>query len=208
MVRASARQVFSATRVHFPQGTTELPEVAVKNLAKYALSTQALGISGGIAVNCLQEEVKKVIEEAAPYADIEVLHVPVWGAFVPALNTLLGEAQRRVAKYILFQSLEVACHPAVLRKLLDFHEPDTLVVGPVLNGHIFTEGKQVLNGRTTPWNTLALWSTRKLGLTGFLSVAEGLPDGSQVTRMISGEDSPECRRWRRRCRRAWRRSPL
>lgn len=193
MVRASARQVFSATRVHFPQDTTELPEVSIKNLVKYALSTQALGISGGIAVNCLQEEVKSVIEEAAPHADIEVLHVPVWGAFVPALNTLLGEAQRRCAKYILFQSLEVVCHPAVLRKLLDFHEPDTLVVGPVLNGHIFTEGRQVLNGRTTPWNTLALWSTRKLGLTGFLSVAEGLPDGSQVTRMLSGEDSPDGR---------------
>jgi len=161
--------------------------VVVSNLKKYAISTQALGIGGAVAVNRLEDQVRAVIAEAAPDADIEVLHVPVWGAFVPALNTLLGEAQRRRSKFILFQSLEVVCDPAVLRTLLDWHTQDTLVVGPVLNGHTFAEGKQVLNGRTTPWNTLALWSTRKLGLTGFLSVAEGLPDANAVTRQISGD---------------------
>jgi len=187
MVRFSARQVFSATRTHFPPTTTELPEDVVSNLKKYAISTQALGIAGAVAVNRLEDQVRAVIAEAAPEADIEVLHVPVWGAFVPALNTLLGEAQRRRSKFILFQSLEVVCDPAVLRKLLDWHTSETLVVGPVLNGHTYVEGKQVLNGRTTPWNTLALWSTRKLGLTGFLSVAEGLPDANAVTRQISGD---------------------
>jgi len=187
MVRGSPRQVFSATRTHFPLNTTELPEVVVNNLKKYAVATQALGVGGGIAVNCLQDQVKAVVAEAAPGADIEVLHVPVWGAFVPALNTLLGEAQRRRSKYILYQSLEVICDPVVLRRLLDFHTSDTLVVGPILTGHTFTEGLQVLNGRTTPWNTLALWSTRKLGLTGFLSIAEGLPDAGAVARQISGD---------------------
>ena len=30
--------------------------------------------------------------------------------------------------------------------------------------------------RSVPWNTLALWSVRKLALTGFLCIADGLPD--------------------------------
>jgi hypothetical protein len=33
-----------------------------------------------------------------------------------------------------------------------------------------------LNGRTSPWNTLALWNVSKLALTGFLAVSEGLHD--------------------------------
>lgn len=180
-------QVLSATRVHFPAGTLELPGVAVENLKKYAQSIQMLGISGAIAVNCLQEEVESVLTEAAPDAQIRVLHVPVWGAFVAALNALLGEAQRRRFQYILYQSLEVLCAPAVLRKMLDHHTLQTLVVGPVLDGHIFSEGECQLNGRSTPWNTLALWSTQKLGLTGFLSVADGIPD---VKGSLPGPGSP------------------
>lgn len=160
--------------------------MAVRNLRKYATSTHALGVAGGIAVNCMQETILAVVREAEPDADIQVLHVPVWGAFVPALNTLLGEAQRRRCKFILYQSLEVACHPAILKKLLDYHTTETLVVGPVLDGHIFMDGRQILNGRTSPWNTLALWSTRKLGLSGFLNVAEGLPGKGAVDRQISG----------------------
>jgi len=50
------------------------------------------------------------------------------------------------------------------------------VVGPVFDGHDFQPGERLLNGRTTPWNTLALWSVRKLALTGFLCIADGLPD--------------------------------
>lgn len=173
--------VISATRLHFPEGTAAIPEVSVQHLKSYAVSTRNLGIAATVAVNCLQAEVTKIIAEAAPGVDVKVLHVPVWGAFVPALNTLLGEAQRRSIKYILYQSLEVLCTPSVLTKLLDHFTPDTLVVGPVLDGHVFEAGEQPLNGQTTPWNTLALWSTRKLGLTGFLNIADGMPD--QVRRL-------------------------
>lgn len=179
--------VISATRVHFPVGTTELPQVAVENLKKYAISTRALGIVGAIAVNCLEDRVQEIVSEAAPDGEVIVLHVPVWGAFVAALNTLLGEAQRRKARFVLFQSLEVVCPPSVLRKMLDHFTSRTLVVGPELDGHIFQSGEQPLTGRSTPWNTLSLWSTRKLGLTGFLSIADGVPDRAKLQRQLSGE---------------------
>jgi len=127
-------------------------------------------------VNAHEAAVRSIAEEAAPGYHVHVLPVPCWGAFVPALNALLNFAQRFGAKYILYQSLEVQCTSEVLQRLLDHHTGDTLVVGPVFNGHDFRSGEQLLNGRTTPWNTLALWSVRKLALTGFLCIADGLPD--------------------------------
>merc|ERR1719181_470282 len=75
--------------------------------------------------------------------------------------------------YILYQSLETQCSQLVLTQLLDHFNNNVLVVGPVLDGHVFQAGQQSLNGRTTPWNTLALWSVRKLALTGFLRIADG-----------------------------------
>eukprot|EP00522_Entomoneis_paludosa_P010612 CAMPEP_0172452480 /NCGR_PEP_ID=MMETSP1065-20121228/10127_1 /TAXON_ID=265537 /ORGANISM="Amphiprora paludosa, Strain CCMP125" /LENGTH=771 /DNA_ID=CAMNT_0013204539 /DNA_START=114 /DNA_END=2429 /DNA_ORIENTATION=- len=62
----------------------------------------------------------------------------------------------------------------------------TLVAGALLPGHDYqskTERdgsddekavqKVELNGRTTPWNTLAVWNLRKLATTGFLLLSEG-----------------------------------
>lgn len=159
------------------------------HLRRYLHSTKSLGCIAAIAVNSLQDEVKRIVDEEASGLDIHILPVPCWGAFVPALNTLLGFAQRRGMKYILYQSLEVQCTQDVLQRLLDHHTADTLVVGPTVDGHTFQEGEQPLNGRTSPWNTLALWSVRKLGLTGFLSIADGMPAG--------GGESPESKAQRR-----------
>jgi hypothetical protein len=154
-----------------------LPDTAKKNLCKYATAAQQLGVPAAIAVSAHVEQIRAVLTEAAPGFHIEVLHVPAWGAFVPALNALLGLAQQRGMKYILYHSLEVTCAPGVLERLLDhFTTTGMLVAGPVLDGHTFEDGEQPLNGRTTPWNTLALWSVRKLALTGFLSIADGLPE--------------------------------
>merc|ERR1719181_857769 len=82
--------------------------------------------------------------------------------------------------YILYQSLETQCSQLVLTQLLDHFNNNVLVVGPVLDGHVFQAGEQPLNGRTTPWNTLALWSVRKLALTGFLCIADGLPETRSI----------------------------
>merc|ERR1719182_1141930 len=87
-------------------------------------------------------------------------------------------------QHILYQSLETTCTPEVLARLLDHFTRDTLVVGAALSGHTFEEGEQPLNGRTTPWNTLALWSVRKLSLTGFLRIADGLPQSTGQDKVI------------------------
>lgn len=52
--------------------------------------------------------------------------------------------------------------------------------GAVLQGHNHyspsnSQALEVeLSGRTSPWNTFALWNLHKLSLTGFLQVSEGL----------------------------------
>lgn len=170
------QRIVSATRLHLPTDATEIPEATEQHLRNYVKSSQRLGVVAAIAVNAHEALVKQIAEEEAPGFRLHVLPVPCWGAFVPALNALLNFAQRCGAKYILYQSLEVRCTTAVLQRLLDHHTDDMLVVGPVFDGHDFQAGERLLNGRTTPWNTLALWSVRKLALTGFLCIADGLPD--------------------------------
>ena len=66
----------------------------------------------------------------------------------------------------------------------------TLVCGAVLPGHDYrneqpppaqqssttkTPTATILNGRTSPWNTFALWNINKLSKIGFVSVSDGLP---------------------------------
>lgn len=57
-------------------------------------------------------------------------------------------------------------------------DENTLVVGPSLLGHEFTEGPQTLRGRTCPWNTAALWNVSKLALIGFPMIGDGVPSHS------------------------------
>ncbi|CAJ1429553.1 unnamed protein product, partial [Effrenium voratum] len=169
-------RIVSGTRLHLQPEVEAIPEATVQHLRAYVRQARQLGVITAIAVNSHVEQVKQVAAEAEPGLTLHVLHVPCWGAFVPALNALLNFAQRKGAKYILYQSLEVCCSRDVLQRVLDHHDSDTLVVGPVLDGHNFRPGEQILDGRSSPWNTLALWSVRKLALTGFLCIADGLPD--------------------------------
>lgn len=119
---------------------------------------------------------------------LHILPVQPWGEFAPALNALIRWAGRvpvaaataattTAATQILFCSAETtasAVAVAALRRHLMI-DTDTLVVGLALPGHDYARGRhRLLNGRTTPWNTLALWNWRLLALTGFPLVAEGL----------------------------------
>eukprot|EP00913_Durusdinium_trenchii_P025223 g23679.t1 len=158
-------RVVSGTRLHFRADVKEIPEATVQHLRAYVQQAHQLGVVAAIAVNSHVEQVKQIAAEVQPDLTLHVLHVPCWGAFVPALNALLNFAQSKGAKWILYQSLEVCCSRDVLQRVMDHHDSDTLVVGPVLDGH-----------KSSPWNTLALWSVRKLALTGFLCIADGLPD--------------------------------
>eukprot|EP00931_Biecheleriopsis_adriatica_P076822 TRINITY_DN50494_c0_g1_i1.p1 TRINITY_DN50494_c0_g1~~TRINITY_DN50494_c0_g1_i1.p1 ORF type:complete len:388 (+),score=70.96 TRINITY_DN50494_c0_g1_i1:68-1231(+) len=179
--------VLSATRLHFPESETSIPPKTEEHLRNYVASVRRVGVPAAIAVKSHAEEVQRICSEVAPDFHVCVLHVPCWGAFVPALNALLRYATtghhclasgaHHKFQYILYQSLETICTREVLQLLLEHgSNRHTLVVGPVLNGHDFDEGEQVLNGRTSPWNTLALWNVRMLSITGFLHIAEGLPE--------------------------------
>jgi hypothetical protein len=112
--------------------------------------------------------------------NVKILPVTPWNAFVPALNAIVSEAGG--ADYCLIVSAETQASPASIEKMLHQMDETTLVTGAVLLGHEYRpHSLQPLNGRTTPWNTLAVWNVAKLSLTGFALVADGLhleKDGS------------------------------
>ena len=107
---------------------------------------------------------------------IHILPVTPWNKFVPALNALISYACKERHDQILFVSAETNAPATAIQHLRDHLTPDTLVAGAVLAGHDY-RGKDacvVLDGRTSPWNTLAVWNLSKLALTGFSIVSDGL----------------------------------
>ena len=107
---------------------------------------------------------------------VEVIPVTPWNKFTPALNAIVSKAAYDECDYCLMVSAETSnAPPLAVQRLLNLHDSDTLVVGAVLSGHDYhADSLQALNGRTTPWNTLAVWNVSKLALTGFALVAEGV----------------------------------
>jgi UDP-glucuronate 4-epimerase len=139
-------------------------------------------ISGEIS---LYSAVKRIVDasvSATAASRTTVVGVSEWSTFTPALNALLRRSMAVQAKYILFQSLEMIAGQKDAAKLLGLHDECTLVVGAQLPGHDFQQGntKVPINGRTVPWNTLALWNTHKLGRIGFPMVADGLIAGTSA----------------------------
>ena len=106
---------------------------------------------------------------------IHILPVTPWGEFVSALNAMVIYARKRLnADRILFISAETAADSKDIQQLLAHLEPDTLVVGARLAGHALESECVALSGTTSPWNTLAVWDLKKLSLTGFQLVSDGL----------------------------------
>ena len=116
---------------------------------------------------------------------MEVLPIMPWGNFVPALNAIVSRAarlDRKTASLVLFCSAETNASSTAIQTLVSHLQPDTLVAGAVLAGHHYqapslqetTFRSVILDGRTTPWNTLAVWNIAKLALTGFPLVGEGV----------------------------------
>ena len=113
---------------------------------------------------------------------IHVVPVQPWGRFVPALNALVTHAASDWhASRIMFVSAETTTVGvnAVARLLQEGMSESVLVVGARLAGHdhAVRAGQSqtvALNGRTTPWNTLAVWNLPKLSLTGFQLISDGL----------------------------------
>lgn len=119
---------------------------------------------------------------------IHVVAVQPWGRFVPALNALVVYAATKLkASRIMFVSAETTSVSvnAVARLLketlpLAGGADNILVAGARLAGHdhqVTDPNKPQtvpLNGRTTPWNTLAVWHLPKLAMTGFQLISDGL----------------------------------
>jgi hypothetical protein len=136
---------------------------------------------------------------------ITMLPVTPWGNFIPALNaivTLAASPQHQPTKatHLLFMSAETSLTKENVDTLIQHCSlEDTLVAGAVLPGHDYEQKDRVtssprelsLTGRTTPWNTAAVWNLPQLALTGFPLVAEGVhtknsKDGTEVVPVAAG----------------------
>lgn len=122
-------------------------------------------------------------ELAAETDDIDVLLVPVavWGQFTPALNALLLIAVEYGYSEIVYVSLEVEfdfIEINVMRDRLTRNSHCVLVVGKSFSGsHQNVQGECLLNGTTSPWNTLSIWNVGMLAKTGFLMISDGTVSG-------------------------------
>lgn len=118
---------------------------------------------------------------------VQIIRISPWNSFVPALNALLTWSANSGADHILFVSAETSVTAEGLACLKSYMDMDTtLCVGAALPGHDVSistisatadtrnSKRVILTGRTTPWNTLALWNVPKLTLTGFPMVGEGV----------------------------------
>lgn len=119
-----------------------------------------------------------------PADRLTILPVTPWIGVSTGLNALaLHAASALNASRILFQSIEVTMTEAQMIAIVhefDAH-PVQLVVGPVLDGHVFEETKSDslhrVDGHNAPWNTAALWHLPSLLQTGFMTLADGFPRG-------------------------------
>lgn len=149
-----------------------------------------------------EEEKAKTKDEQSRTMVVVVLPVTPWGRFIPALNAIVTYCANAAGiDRVLMTSAEVKLTRDAMEMLLskmtnetkNEEEEETLVVGAVLHGHDYAGAgthssssssssspnlsdavEVALTGRTTPWNTCAVWDVHKLALTGFLLVSEGL----------------------------------
>jgi len=170
--------LYVGTRLHGKNILSDDPSLTKLESFLRSASTYAGHI--GIAVDATQpqllESVRALIVCHAS-AKISVLPVQWWNGFTPALNTLTAHAAsifKAEDARILFQSVEVNVSPSAIQQLTRLSTPSTLVCGAALDGHDFQgSGTATLDGATCVWNTLALWSIKKLSRTGFLPISDG-----------------------------------
>lgn len=178
-----------ATRIHFKNELEcELDIEKVRNFVRYA-SMYARCIV--FAIESREGVMEKLSEECVALErerEIRIHCFPVspWGSFSLALNAIVNFAAKNLWGLICFQSLEVTPNSDIALCLVDEIMKDinnTLVVGAAFPGqHDFMPGRHLINGCTVPWNTFAVWNTRKICITGFTLISEGLPPCNELTR--------------------------
>jgi len=107
---------------------------------------------------------------------LKLFFIDPWISFTQPLNLLIEKALSLGAKELLFQSIELTISLNDMLILEKHLKKDTLVVGAKICEKHCPENLDyptIINGWTTPWNTLALWNLEKLALTGFLSISSG-----------------------------------
>ena len=165
-----------ATRIHLGK-TSKVPDLenTLKNFRNLVQETMPVGAQFYVAVDVAQPDFFENVKNFLVNDPIIVLPITPWQEFTPALNALHYRAAKDGARYIMYVSPEIVTTRSKIQILLDHMQTDTLVVGAALPGHDYQHhAVRQLNGRTTPWNTLAVWNVAKLGLTGFPVVAEGV----------------------------------
>ena len=173
------RSIAVCTRLHYSNSMTAAVDVAkiVRFLDSAGRYADAVVVAFG-GTDAQLAELQACVDGwvGGERPAVTVLPVRPWGQFVGPLNALLGWVVQGSWDLACFQSLEVRIDdPAAVLALAGAVEPDTLVAGAALCGHAFAVGTHAVNGRTVPWNTLAVWDARKLGLLGFPLVADGRP---------------------------------
>jgi hypothetical protein len=182
MASSTEKKLVIATRLHLGNASSPPLESKIRgwleNLHEMAKSVNAHGV---IAVDATPkidnydyvEAIRQQLQASSH--PLHILPVTPWGKFVPALNALVLHAKSIEADQIIFVSAEVSASAASIKTLCQHCTDDVLVVGAALNGHLYVPGSCELNGRTCPWNTLAVWNLPKLCLTGFLPCSDWGP---------------------------------
>jgi hypothetical protein len=199
------RNLVIATRLHLGNATSPPTREKLNTIVKHFLAfcKRCDASHAAIAVDATPRvegyDYVQAVQSAAhdasismeePHPPIHVLPVTPWGKFVFALNALIRFAAVDCqAQFILFVSAETEASASSVSTLIRHTDDATLVAGALLPGHDFHVNTRVtLTGRTTPWNTLAVWNVPKLALTGFPLVSDGVianQDGRYDYRMMA-----------------------
>jgi hypothetical protein len=201
--------VILATRIHLgKQATPPELSVLIRNLSTFLRTASSINASKAVIAVDPEETIEgydlvasieqalndaKRAEPSFQQQHYEIIKVSPWGNFVPALNALTSWACIHQIEYgntaIMFISAETSVTQETVEAMSCHMADDTLVVGAALPGHDYrgTETNNAievdLNGRTCPWNTIAMWNLNKLALLGFPLVADGLhrlDDGTPI----------------------------
>ncbi|TPX30581.1 hypothetical protein SmJEL517_g05885 [Synchytrium microbalum] len=170
-------KVLAAVRIHRKNVKELSSPVDLSTLKKLVLSAPSYCDQVAIAFPADDLNLTNALNaEFGAVSHISLVPVSDWGNFIPALNALLLFAAAKNFDCILYQSVEAVATREIVDVLISHLSEDTLVVGKCFKDHRFQPPSQPLDGVTAPWNTLAIWSVKKLALTGFLLVAEGFHD--------------------------------
>ena len=189
------RKIVIATRLHLGKATS--PPAGSK-LREILINFEgvAKNVHGAVPVIAVDstpkiddyDYVEAIQSELPENSNIQILPVTPWGKFVPALNALILHSKNIDADLIMFVSAEVNVSGQTIKKLCSHITDDTFVAGAALPGHLYSEasggGEISLNGRTCPWNTLAVWDLKKLSLTGF-SLCSDLGESAGVEECVA-----------------------